>query len=239
MAIETELTVLATIPARAGSKRLPGKNLRPLGGQPLIAYAIRAALACGAVDRVVVSTEDAAIAGVARDYGASVVARPAELATDEANLGPVCRHALAEIERIDGRRYEIHVLLQPTSPFRTARHIREGLDRLLEGGVDSVQSVRPAMEHPLWTLRLEDGLVRPYLSGNGSPAARRKQELPPAYYPNGALYIAFRRVLVERGEVLGERIAPLAMSTEASIDIDTPFDFLVAEALLGLGQPVT
>jgi len=226
------MKVLATIPARGGSKRLPGKNLAPLAGKPMLAYSIEAAFECETIDRVVVSTEDVSIARVAQDYRAEVIERPVELAADEENIGPACRHALVEAENRDKCRYDVHVLLQPTSPFRTSDHIHSGLKLLFEKDCDSVLSVSPFAEHPYWARVIRDGFVYPFLPDNISSSSQRKQELPSVYYPNGALYITYRSVLFETNEVLGSRIASLLMTIEESVDIDTEFDLLVAEVLM-------
>lgn len=225
--------VLATIPARGGSKRFPGKNLSLLAGKPLLAYSIEAAFACETIDRVVVTTDNDLIAQVAQGCGADVIDRPTELATDDAYIGPACSHALREVESVDKCRYSIHVLLQPTSPLRTADHISAGLEMLVgEGEYDSVLSVRPFADHPYWARIVSDGNLKPFLLDARHSSVQRKQELPPVYYANGALYITYRNVLIDTNDVLGSRIAPLIMTSEESVDVDSEFNLLVAEALL-------
>jgi CMP-N-acetylneuraminic acid synthetase len=226
------MTVLGIIPARGGSKRFPGKNLAILVGKPLIAHTIEAARDSKVFDRVVVSTEDEAIARVALDWGIEVVRRPVSLATDDALLGPVCRHALLEVERRDGCRYEIEVLLQPTSPLRTAAHICAGTEILRRQDCDSVISVRPSLERLHRARIIVNGELRFLSSLERFGAILRPEDLPQIYYPNGALYITHRAILLERGAVYGDRIAPLIMSQEESIDIDTPLDLRQAKAVL-------
>ena len=226
------MKVLATIPARGGSKRFPGKNLAILEGKPLLAYSIEAALGCETIDRVAVSTEDESIASVAQEYGAEVIDRPAEMATDQAYIGLACKHAMLEIEQRDKCRYGVHVLLQPTSPLRTAEHIDAGLKLLFEQDCDSVLSVCPFTQHPCWARVVEDGIVRNFLQDDPGVCTQRQQELPEVYYPNGALYITYRRVLLETDYVLGNHIAAHVMAVADSVDIDTEFDVVVAQALM-------
>jgi CMP-N,N'-diacetyllegionaminic acid synthase len=210
--------VCAVIPARAGSKRLPGKNLRALKGYPMIYYSIAAALECRYVDAVVVSTEDEEIAKVARGLGVSVVMRDAEMASDAAEVGPVCRHALRETEARTHLVYDFHALLQPTSPLRTAAHLAKALERVALGDVDSVQSVRMLRENTGWMKRLDGGVLSPL----GAETL----------YPNGAIYVTSRAIVLERGAVLGDRVAPFIMAYEESIDVDTAADFEAAEDAL-------
>jgi len=226
------MKVLATIPARGGSKRFPKKNITSLQGKSLIAYTIEAALACKMLDRIVISTEDKSIAKVANEYDVTVINRPTALATDEAKLGPVCQHALLDMESRDGCFYEIHVLLQPTSPLRTADHINTGLRLFRERDCDSVLAMQPSVVSPYWMRVIEDNFVKPFLPNAKYSKAQRKQELPPTYYPNGALYITYRSVLIKKGDVLGSRITPMIMTIEDSVDIDTEFDLHLAETLL-------
>lgn len=226
------MATLAVIPARGGSKRLPRKNLVALAGKPLIAHTIEAALRCDRIDRVVVSTEDEAIACVARQWGVEVVERPAELATDEAILAPVCRHALLEMERRDSRQYDIHVLLQPTSPLRTAEHIRAGIEMLRKRECDSVVSVRMSREAPHRARIIVNGQLRFLITPGEHGTISTQEDIPQTYYPNGALYITYRKILLDRGDVYGDRAAPLIMSPEESVDIDTLIDLKVAQALL-------
>ena len=223
--------VLATIPARGGSKRFPGKNLALLEGRSLLAYSVEAAFGCEAVDRVVVSTEDDAINRAAQECGAEVINRPPDLATDDAELGPVCRHALLEAENRDQCCYDVHVLLQPTSPLRTSEHINLGLQLLDDSECDSILSVRSCSEDPYVARVVKDGVLHPFLPITDSDL-QHKQDLPRVYYPNGALYITYRSVLLRTHHVLGSRTVPLLMTIEDSVDIDREFDMSVANLML-------
>ena len=169
---------------------------------------------------------------VAQEYGAEVIRRPVELATDEAFIGPACRHTMLEVEHRDKCSYDVHVLLQPTSPLRTAEHIDTGLKLLFEQECDSVLSVRACTDHPCWARVIKDGTIRPFLGSDQPIDSQRHQDLPEVYYPNGALYITYRSVLLETGYVLGDDIVPHVMAAEDSVDIDTELDFVVARAIL-------
>ena len=217
----------AIIPARGGSRGLPGKNIRPLGGLPLIAWTIRAALASDAFARVIVSTEDAAIAEAARDAGAEVpFLRPAELATDTATSRDVVLHALEELSA--SKRF---ALLQPTSPFRNAEHIRQAAGQaamLDRGTLISVMAAKPAS----WLLsKGSDGALRPALNRSAAP---RRQDEADLLQPNGAMYFhdadEYRRAVPA-----GVRVQGFMMGTIDSLDIDTAEDFALAEAVVGAG----
>jgi CMP-N-acetylneuraminic acid synthetase len=227
--------VLAVVPARGGSRGVPRKNIRQLGGHPLLAYTIAAGRASTYLSDLVVSTEDPEIAEVARHYGAEVIDRPADLATDEAPTAPVIEHARQIAETRTGRTYDYILTLQPTTPFRLGTDIDRAIELL--GEVDdptaSITSVvRIYDAHPIRIQRVEDGRMRPYIAGNVRPT--RRQELPPAYLRNGAIYLAHRHTVLG-GSVWGERELPYEMPPEQSVNIDEPLDFLLAEAVMGAG----
>lgn len=229
----SEPRTLALVPARGGSKGVPRKNLRPVGGRPLIVWTIECALTSAGVDRVVVSTDDEEIAAVARGAGAETpFLRPTELAADETPDLPVFRHALAELVA-GGYRPELVVWLRPTAPLRTAADVEAVLALLSETGADAVRSVTEAEHHPYWVRRLEGTRLLPLLEGIDEAAYPRRQLLPPAYRLNGAVDAvrvdAVRpgaRVLFE-GDVRG-----YVMPRERSIDIDSELDLAVADLLL-------
>jgi len=225
---------LGLIPARAGSRGLPGKNVRPLGGVPLIARTIRAALETP-LDEVVVSTDGREIAEVAREAGARVpFLRPPELATDKATTLDVVRHALTWFRENEQREFQVVVLLQPTSPLRTAQHIREALDLYFQNEGRSVVSVTPTEYPPFWTYSLTaDGTLVPVVPGNW---LRRRQELPETFRLNGAIYI-FPPQQVEAGVLCDHRSVAYVMPPEVSVDIDTELHWQLAEALLKRNPP--
>lgn len=217
------MAVVAVITARGGSVRLPGKNVRPLGGVPLIAWTVRAARAARSVDRTIVSTDDEAIAAAARDAGAEIpFRRPPELATATASSVDAVLHAV-NTAAADA---EIVVLLQPTSPFRTAEDI-DATVALVIAGAPAAVSVRD-MPSKWDTLLVRDdrgGVCRPALAGP-----------PPTHALNGAVYAIRRQVLAEGRSFLPEGTASHVMPADRSIDIDTAQDWQAAERVLALRE---
>jgi CMP-N,N'-diacetyllegionaminic acid synthase len=216
--------VLALIPARGGSKGIPRKNLAPLGGRPLLAWTIDAALGSRAVTRTVVSTEDGEIAAAARELGAEVLARPLELAADDTPMQPVIAHAVEELGAPD-----VLVLLQPTSPLRRAEHVDEAVDLLLATGADSVVSVVevPHRYRPGSLMAMDgDRLVR-----LADDHAATRQEKPLVYARNGPAVLALRtdRIGVD---LYGGDCRPYVMGARESLDVDEPFDLELAGLLL-------
>lgn len=223
-------TGLGVIPARGGSKGVPGKNNRPLGGRPLIAYTIDAARHSRLLSHFLVSTDSPEIARVAVAHGAPVIERPSALATDEAPMVGVVRHALEEMERRLDCRFDWVATLQPTTPFRAASDIDAAVELLRETGADSVLGVvRLYDAHPVRVKRIVGGRLHPYAFDEDE--ASRRQDLPPAYIRNGAIYLT-RRDVVDRGSLRGEEQVPFEMPAERSVNIDEPIDFLLAEAVL-------
>jgi CMP-N-acetylneuraminic acid synthetase len=225
--------VLAVVPARGGSRGVPRKNIRLLGPHPLLAYTIAAGRASARVTDLVVSTEDGEIADVARTYGAEVVERPAELATDEAPTAPVIQHAIERVEHATGRTYDYVLTLQPTTPFRRGWDIDAAVDVLEatpnpEASVTSVVRIYDA--HPERVKRLDGERLLPYIAGEDRPT--RRQDLPPAYLRNGAIYLSHRHTVLA-GSVWGNPEIPYEMPPERSVNIDEPLDFLLAEAVVG------
>lgn len=227
------MKTLAIVPARAGSKRLPGKNLRPLHGKPLIGWTLEAALQAGGIDRVIVSTDSEEIAEVSRRSGADVpFLRPPELAGDTTTTQDVVEHAIYTLVG-QGERYERIVLLQPTSPLRTARHIEDALRLFERKRALSVISVSPAEHPPQWINRLgPDGEMDHFL--DAVHKSRRSQDFADYYQLNGAIYIADTQALLHHHSFyLDERCYGYVMSRRDGIDIDTEIDWYVAEALMG------
>lgn len=219
--------VLGIIPARGGSKGLLRKNLRPIGGIPLIGHSIQAALQCNAIDQVVVSTEDPEIAAVAASFGVTVIDRPIHLATDTVQNNDVVRHAIEAM----GQQFKYVTLLQPTSPLRRASHIDDCLQALLNGQARSVMTVTSVEYHPGKALFLDAcSEVRPFTTAWDMEA--RRQDLPMVYRQNGAVYaLAISDFMSENKFILPPCRASI-MPQDCSIDIDNEFDLLFAENLL-------
>ena len=230
------MRVFALVPARGGSKGIPGKNRRDLGGKPLLAWTAEPALAARSLDRVVLSTEDAEIAEIGRAVGLDVpFLRPANLAEDETPMLPVVAHAFEALEAA-GDRFDAVCLLQPTSPLRTAEAIERAVERLARGDVDTVMSVLPVPhEHnPHWVFfERDERLV--LATGEAEPIPRR-QELPPAYHRDGSLYLVAREVVLgEAGRaptLFGPRMAGIVGDPEHHVNLDTPADWARAERLI-------
>lgn len=229
--------VLGLVPARGGSKGVPGKNIRPLAGRTLLDYAAAAARDSGVVDRLVLSTDAPEIADAGRLAGLEVpFLRPEAMAQDDTPMLAVVRHALAALGA-DGWTPEIVVLLQPTSPLRRPEHVRAAVALLAQSGADSVVTVVPVPAHlsPDYVMRVDGGRLRPFLA-DGHRVTRR-QDARPAFYRDGTVY-AFRRTTVERtGGIYGDDCRPLIVDAEVSLSIDTPADWAEAERRLAPPAP--
>jgi N-acylneuraminate cytidylyltransferase/CMP-N,N'-diacetyllegionaminic acid synthase len=225
------MKILAVVPARGGSKRLPGKNIKLLGGRPLIGWTIEAALQSDAACAVLVSTDDAQIGAVAQAFGASVPGlRPAHLATDTATSVDVVLHAL-DVYESDHGQVDGVLLLQPTSPFRTAESIRRAVALFREDVSRPLVSVCAASTHPAWCFRLEGDSMEPFLGWEN--LSRRSQDLEPAWTLSGSIYLIAPDVLREhRRFVLPGTVPMMVYDNLESIDIDTPEDW--SAALLAL-----
>lgn len=224
--------VVGIIPARGGSKAIPKKNVASLAGRPLIAWTITAALCSPALNRVIVSTDDAKIAEVAQQWGAEVpFLRPAELAQDDTSgIEPVL-HAVRWLDEHEGYRPDYVMVLQPTSPLRTAEDIEAAMQLARERQADGVVSVCSVHQHPCWMKRItEDGRLTDFLPLDSAYTCR--QDLPPVYALNGAIYLARREVLLERQTFYTDRTYGYIMPPERSLDIDTPWDLHLADLIL-------
>ena len=227
------MNILAIIPARGGSKSVPRKNIVKVNGRPLISYTISAALMVDRLTDVVVSTDDPEIAEISRELGAQVpFVRPVDLASDQAQSAPVIEHALYFMEKIKGLKYDAILMLQPTSPLRTSKHIEESLDLFTSQECDSVVSiVSVGGNHPFRMKRLIDNQLVNYID-QGFWDMRPRQELPPVYIRNGSIYLIERDVLINKGQMIGEKCLGMVMGDKESINIDTPLDLKLAELLL-------
>lgn len=233
------MKVLGIITARGGSKGVPGKNLKLLAGRPLLAYTVDAARGCPALDRVILSTEDETIAEAGRRLGVEVpFIRPAELSRDDTPHLPVIQHAVAWMRDQQGYRPDAVLVLQPTSPLRTAADITAAMALLESSGADSVVSVSevPTHSHPSRTLRV-DASGQAVLFATGEPVRKRinrRQDLPEAWVMNGAIYACRTAVLDGPDPSLyGDRVFAYRMPQERSISIDDLNDWAEAEQALG------
>ena len=221
------MSLLAIVAARGGSKAIPRKNIKPLKCKPLIAWSIDSAKQATCIDHLIVSTEDEEIASVARGFGADVpFMRPAELAADDTpGIDPVL-HAISHLPD-----YDWVLLLQPTSPLRSAEDI-DGIWKFCqERCVPSAVSICEVGEHPyLMYQRRADKSLDPFITGR--PKVIRRQDLPPVYALNGALYLAKVDWLLERRDFIGPETLGYIMPPERSVDLDTPQDWRWVEFLI-------
>lgn len=231
------MRILALITARGGSKRLPGKNIRVLGGKPLIVWSIDVAKDIAEICDILVSTDDSSIAAVSTAAGALVPwLRPEYLATDTANSVDVALHALdwyeTEKGAVDGL-----LLLQPTSPFRTRETVQRGIDLFVKQAKRPVLGVSRAHSHPMWTLKLKGEYLVPFMEDHGM--VTRSQDLPQAYVVNGSFYLISPAELRACRSLVGVRATPLLIeSPQEVLDIDTEWDWEVAVSALNADEKI-
>lgn len=220
---------LAIIPARGGSKRLPGKNLADLAGKPLLAHAIEAGRASGVFDAVCVSSDDPEVLDAARRWEADMVRdRPAELATDEAQVKDVCRHILMDLQD-QGTDYDSFGVLLTTNPLRTAGDVRSAWEAFLDSDADFLMSLVPFRHPPQRAVRIVDGYIEPAF---GRDQMVQTQRLEPLYRHDGAVLFARTDAFLEEDAFYGSRTAAYEMPPERSVDIDEPIDLEWARFLL-------
>ena len=228
-----KLKCLGIIPARGRSKWIPRKNMVPLLGKPLINYTFESAKKSTVLERCILSTDDPEIASLGEKHGLEVIRRPDSLALDDTPMVDVVKHVMTEIEKEDYL-LDLMVLLQPTSPLRTAKHIDESVQIFLQNPTaDSVVSVIsiPHLFHPQSALKIEDGKLVSFYEG-GKLFARR-QDKPPCFVRNGPVVVVFNNDTIYRFDNLyGENSIPYFMSEEESLDIDFPLDLVLAEAVM-------
>ena len=223
-------TILALIPARGGSKRIPNKNILPLAGKPLIAHSIGHALSCEAIDRTIVCTEDAEIARISSEFGAEIIDRPVALAQDDTPSLPVFQYAL-EVLAKEKYHPDFVVVLQPTSPLREVKHIQEGINKLIASKADSVFGVKKSKVNLDWLFTIGNEKLE-FVAKNDFSRIRA-QDLKETYVINGALYVYRTATLLSATQyAMGESCLPLIMDAQSSIDIDEPLDFQIAEFLM-------
>ena len=227
------MRVLGIVTARGGSKGVPRKNIRALGGKPLIAWPAEAALRSARITRTVLSTDDEEIAAIGRSVGLETpFLRPAELAQDQTPTLPVLQHAVSILETA-GDRYDAICLLQPTSPLRTAALIDACIGRFEAAAADSLITVLPvpAEHNPHWVyFETSDGALH-LSTGEATPIPRR-QELPAAYHREGSVYVMKRDVLMMQSSLYGARVIGHVVDPEQCVNIDTEEDWARAESLV-------
>lgn len=227
-----EKRVLAVITARGGSKGIPKKNIKELGGKPLIVWTIEAARASKFLTDVIVSTDDAEIAAVCRSAGANVpFKRPEELSTDAAKSIPVIQHAI-EFQAWLGKTYDYVMILQPTSPFRTADDIDACIQKIIDTNCDSVMSMVKLVDFSVAKLkRLDDqDKILPLHESEGAESKSR-HDLDAVYKRNCAIYLT-KTELILNNDLFGQDSRAYVMSAEHSVDINVPIDFMIAEAVV-------
>lgn len=223
-------TILALITARGGSVGIPRKNIKPLGDKPLIAWTIEAAKQSKYLDRLILSSDDAEIIEVAKQFDCEVpFVRPAELASNEMGSMPVILHAIENA----GGDYDYLLLLQPTSPFRRPEHIDEIIEHCLGAEENMMVSVKESSKHPTAMFEIEEQCLKPFF---GHSETLRRQDAPLAYEHNGALYLAKVDYLKVCQSYNASDVRPYVMTGPSNLDIDTPSDFEYAEFLITKGR---
>lgn len=227
------MRTLGIIPARGGSRGIPRKNLYLLHGRPLLAYTIAAARSSHHLSRTILSSDDAEIIAAGRALGVDApFVRPSELAGDGIGSALVVCHALQAVEEQEGMRYETIVLLEPTAPLRTGADIDAAIELLDTSGADSAVSVcRVEAPHPMKMQVIDGGRLLPFMPQCWREGLMR-QELPPVYYLNGAVYAVRAELARAGGSLWGEWTVPMVMPPERSVNIDSLTDMALAETLL-------
>ena len=225
----TKGKLLALIPARGGSKGVRRKNLRLVGGKPLIAWSIETALAVKDVDRVVVSTDDSEIASVALEFSAEVIDRPDAIANDYTPMLDVVEHAISELDNPKGT-YEYILLLQPTSPARTAGDITNAFHAIKVSNAASLISVFVDTDkHPARAYTISDNVLTPFVD---EPKGSLRQDLPVVYHRNGAIYISRVDYVSQNRRLWSDLPQAFIMPKERSLNIDDELDLLIADLLM-------
>jgi CMP-N,N'-diacetyllegionaminic acid synthase len=237
---QTNTSIVALIPARAGSKRVPDKNIKPLAGHPVMAYTISAALQSGIFSDVILSTDSPRYADIARYYGAEVpFLRPAELAGDQSPDIEWVEYTLNRL-RQKGRTYDCFSLLRPTSPFRLPQTIRRAWTAFLaENGVDSLRAVEKCTQHPakMWVVRGRRMMpLLPFGPSQQPWHSSQYPSLPEIHVQNASLEIAWTRVVFEERTIAGNVLMPFLTTEYEGFDVNNPYDWKLAEELVSSGD---
>ncbi|HIJ99102.1 TPA: acylneuraminate cytidylyltransferase family protein [archaeon] len=226
------MKIVSIICARGGSKGVPKKNIKLLAGKPLIAYTIEQSLACKKVYRTIVSTDNVEIAKVANDYGAEVpFMRPKELATDNISKIPALQHAINFIEDGEGRKFDIIVDMDPTSPFREVSDIEKCISTLKKKNTDSVVTVYESHHNPYFNM-LEPKAGYLALAKKSKKVVKRRQDAPKVYQMNACVFVSWRDILMKRGTYFTNKMRGVLMPIERSLMIDTEYEFKIADFLM-------
>ena len=224
--------ILAVVPARGGSKGVPMKNIRPVNGVPLLAMVAPVVKNVQQIDRTVVSTDNSEVARVAKEAGLEVpFVRPPEISGDRIGDWDVLIHALHTVEKVEGKTYDIILLLPPTSPLRTPDHVLRVLEKIVNENLDSVWTVTESdlKFHPLKALTITDGRMD-YFDARGSQIIAR-QQLTPVYHRNGLAYAMTRSCLIDQKKIMGKKAGAIIVN-ETLVNIDTQEDFDRLEKIL-------
>lgn len=232
--------ILGMINARGGSKGVPRKNIKLLGGKPLIAWSIEVARQVPELSRIIVSTEDEEIALIAKEYGADIpFMRPAELASDTAVQLDTIIYNVEQLERREGRKIDAVALLQPTQPFRLPEDVSGCIQKMVGTGADSVITIAPNKHHPLgiWSKNSSGKGLAQFLKGEGQQAGFNRQQMETLYFRTGAVYVISRKALLEYKSLYGEYVeGHIVDDIRSWINIDDLQDWEMAEAWLAYRQ---
>ena len=228
------MEILAIIPARGGSKGLPGKNIRPLLDHPLISYSILAAKKSPSITRIIVSTDDEEIASIAKAYGAEVpVLRPSQYAADLSTDFEVINHMIEWLKHNDNYQPDLVAFLRPTSPIRSIHHIEKSINKIIFSDCDSLRIVTdaPLTPYKMWTINNFDSNMIPLINDFNidEPFNQPRQKLPKKYWQIGYLDLIKLKTIIKKNSVSGNRILPFYVDIDYAIDIDTLEDFQMAE----------
>lgn len=231
--------VVGVVPARGGSKGIPGKNTLLISGKPLLAYAVECGLASPSIDHTIVSTDDDKIASIGREYGADVpFMRPAELANDTAPMLPVLQHAIKEAESFYQKQVEFLILLDPTGPLREVADVEHCIELLRTGDCDAVISGNKAHRSPYFNMVTPDGDYMKLANATSSEVSRR-QDSPPVYDLNTVVWAYKRHALTEEAARIPQKSKLYLVPDERALDIDTPLDLEILELVINRRQTRT
>ena len=228
--------ILGLICARGGSKGIPRKNIRPLGGVPLIAWSIEVARRCSFIDRTIISTDDHEIAALSQDVGADVpFIRPSELAQDDSSEWLVWQHALKTLEQEESFRADYLIVLPPTSPFRSDQDIERGIESIQDPDTDIVISVTPSCRNPYFNMVELDPSGFADICKMAEKKISRRQDAPRVYDMTTVLYVAKTEFVLQANSIFDGRVKALMIPETRALDIDTEMDLKFAQFLISEG----